>query len=158
MATMESASPVIRQHRVLVRVLIVLGAIIGLFAVHAVWANRQALETEEWTKTSSKLLEDEDIQQAVATFLVDELYDNVDIQGEIEQALPPRLAPLAGPAAGGLRELADDLALKALQSPKVQALWEDANRLAQEHVLAVIEDKSEVLKLEGDDATLDLHT
>jgi len=155
---MESASPAERKHRVVVRVLIALGAVIGVLAIFAVWANRQALETDSWTKTSSELLEDNDIQETVATFLVDELYDNVDVQGEIAQALPPRLAPLAGPAAGGLRNLAQDLALKALESPKVQALWEDANRIAHERLLAVIEDESAVLKLEGDTATLDLRT
>ena len=153
---MESASPVGRPHRKLVTALIVLGVIIGVIAIHAVWANRQALETDTWTETSSELLEDKQIQEAVAGFLVDELYNNIDIQSELEQQLPPLAKPLAGPAAGGLRELTQEIALRGLESPPVQALWEDANRIAHERVLAVIEDESDVLKLEGDSATLDL--
>jgi hypothetical protein len=148
--------PAGRAHRKLATALIALGVIIGILAIHAVWANRQALETDTWTKTSSKLLEDHDIQEAVSGFLVDELYSNVDVQAQLAERLPPQAAILAGPAASGLRELADRIALEALQRPKIQALWEDANRVAHEKLLAIVEDKSDVLQLEGDTATLDL--
>jgi len=153
---MESATPARRPRRTLVTALIVLGVVIGIIAIHAVWANRQALETETWTETSSELLEDKDIQEAVAGFLVDELYANVDVEAELAERLPPQAAILAGPAAGGIRQLADRVALVALERPRVQALWEDANRIAHERLLAVIEDESDVLLLEGDTATLDL--
>lgn len=103
---------------------------LSFLAVFAVWVNRQLLETDTWTDTSSKLLEDPEIRSQVADHMVDALYANVDVQGELQQALPPRLQPLAGPAAGGLRQLATDLANKALERPKVQQLWEDANRKA----------------------------
>ena len=155
---MESASPARSQHRKLATGLIVVGVLIGILAIHAVWANRQALETDTWTETSSELLEDEDIQESVSTFLVDELFNNVDVQAELAERLPPPAAPLAGPIAGGIRQLADDIALRALESPKVQGLWEDANRIAHERVLALIEDEGEFLKLEGDTATLDLRS
>jgi hypothetical protein len=59
--------------------------------VLALWVKRQALETDTWTETSSELLENEDIQEQVSGFLVTQLFDNVDVKGEIEQALPPRL-------------------------------------------------------------------
>ncbi len=55
--------------------------------------------------------------------MVDELYTNVDVQAELAAALPPRLQPLAGPAAAGLRQLTDRLANEALQRPRVQAAY-----------------------------------
>jgi hypothetical protein len=145
-----------RRRRVAVYVLIVLASLIGFLSLFAIWAKRQALETDTWVETSSELLEDDDIEQAVSGFLVTQLFDNVDVAGEIESALPPRLAPLAGPAAGGLRQVADRVALRALQQPKIQALWEDANRAMHEQLLAVIEDESEAVATTGDEVVLDL--
>ena len=134
----------------------VVASVLGFLAMFAVWANRQALETDTWTETSTELLEDEEIRTAVAGFLVDQLYANVDVQAELENRLPPQAAALAGPAAGGLRELANRAAVEALDRPRVQALWEEANRRAHERLLAVVEGESEVLETGEGTATLDL--
>ena len=128
-----------RKRRGIVFTLIGVGSLIGFLAVFAIWANRQLLETDTWTNTSSKLLEDEQIRTQVSGFMVDTLYANVDVQAELEQGLPPRLQPLAGPISGGIRELALRLADQALQRPRVQQLWENANRQAQETLLDVVE-------------------
>ncbi len=133
-------APAARQHRRAVFALIVAASVLAFLAVFAVWVNRQLLETQTWTDTSSKLLEDPEIRTQVADQMVDTLYANVDVQGELEQALPPRLQPLAGPAAGGLRQLATDLANRALERPRVQELWEEANRTAQETLLTIVEE------------------
>jgi hypothetical protein len=133
----RTASP--RQRRGVVFTLIAIASLIGFLAVFAVWANRQLLETDTWTDTSSKLLEDPEIRTQVADYTVDTLYANVDVQAELQQALPPRLQPLAGPAAAGIRELAINLANRALQRPRVQQLWEDANRTAQQNLIDVVE-------------------
>ena len=136
--------------------LVVLATVIGLVSVLALWAKRQALETETWTNTSSELLENETIRNAVADFAVSALYDNVDVQGRIAQTLPPRLAPLAGPAAGGLRQLSTQVAQRALEQPKIQALWEDANRVAHEKLLDLLDDEGEFASTSGGVVTLDL--
>jgi hypothetical protein len=131
--------PKARNHRKLVMALIAIASLLAFLATFAVWANRQLLETDTWTNTSSKLLEDPEIQSQVSTYMVDTLYANVDVQAELEQALPPRLQPLAGPASAGLRELATNLANRALQSPKFQQLWEEANHNAQKTLVEVVE-------------------
>ncbi|MGH2982637.1 MAG: hypothetical protein ACRDK5_00030 [Solirubrobacterales bacterium] len=139
-----------RQHRGVVYTLVVIASILALLATFAIWANRQLLETDTWTETSAELLEDEDIQTAISGFMVDALFSNVDAQAEIQQKLPPQLQPLAGPLAGALRSAANRLADEALQRPRVQELWEDANRNAHEKFVDVV--------VHGDegDVTLDL--
>jgi hypothetical protein len=139
------------------RILIVLATVIGFLAGFAVWVNRQALETDNWVDTSGKLLEDEEIQKAVSTFMVNELFTNVDVEQRLQQRLPPQAQALAGPAAGGLRELADQLALRALQNPSVQQLWEDANRAAHEQLLEVLSGGGTTVSTESGVVTLDLH-
>jgi hypothetical protein len=127
-----------RRHKT-VLALIVVASLIGFLACIAIWANRQLLETDTWTNTSSKLLEDPEIRTQVSYFMVDALYSNVNVQAELQQALPPRLQPLAGPAAAGLRELTLRLAQQALQRPGVQHLWEEANRNLHKTLVDVVE-------------------
>ena len=86
-------------------------------------------------QTSSQLLKQPAVQTAVSEYLVDQLYANVDVAGELRAALPPRFEPLAGPAAGALRGQAEKIARTALGRPRVQQAWEDANRAT--HALLV---------------------
>jgi hypothetical protein len=151
---MEAASP--SPRRALPITLVVLATIIGFVSVLALWVKRQALETETWTDTSTELLENETIRDAVADFAVNALFDNVDVQAQIAQALPPRLKPLAGPAAGGLRQVSTQVAQRVLAQPKVQALWEDANRAAHEKLLDLLDDEGEFASTSGGVVTLDL--
>jgi hypothetical protein len=139
-----------RPRRGVVFTLIAVASLVGFLAVFAVWAKRQLLETETWTETSTELLKDEDIEAAVATFTVDALFTNVPVEERIQQALPPRAAPAAGPIAGAVRQAADNLALRALQSPRVQDLWEQANEEAHQRLLALVE------KGGSEDVTIDL--
>jgi putative oligomerization/nucleic acid binding protein len=154
----ETDSRNARTRRALPTALVALATLIAVVSVFAVWAKRQLLETDTWANTSSKLLENEDIRNAVADFLVTELYANVDVQAELAKKLPPNLKPLAGPAAGGLHELSLRTAQEALAQPKVQALWEDANRAAHREFLAVVDDKSAALSTTGGAVVLDLGT
>lgn len=131
------------EHRKLVPALIVFASLLAFLSVLSIWANRQLLETDNWVETSSELLEDEEIRTQLANFMVDELYTNVDVQAELASALPPRLQPLAGPAAAGLRQLTDQLANEALQRPRVQAAWEDINRATHETLIEVVENDSD---------------
>jgi Short C-terminal domain len=137
--------------------LIVAASLVLFFGIFAVWVNRQALDTKEWTDTSSELLEKEAIRSAVATYLVDSLYSNVDVAAELRKNLPPDAQRLAGPIAGGLREFAQRAANRALASPRVQQAWENANRIAHERFVAVVEDKGNAaVTTAGGNVVLDL--
>src|SRR4051794_17222851 len=147
-----------RPHRVLVTVLLSLAFVTGLIGMFAVWVNRQALNTDNWTETSGKLLENKQVQTAVSAFLVDELFSNVDVSGEIQKLLPPQAAALAGPAAAGLEELAGRAAPQLLANPKVQEAWRAANRAAHEQLLTILDDKGTVVSTANGVVTLNLHT
>ena len=136
--------------------IIVLASVIAFFAVFAVWAKRQVLETETWTHTSTELLADHNVQTALNGFLIDQLFTKVDVEEKLKKALPKNVQGLAGPASGGIRELASRAGLQALQSPKVQALWADANRRAHRLFLSLIEGGGSTLSTTGGTVTLDL--
>lgn len=154
----EAAVAQSRPHRKLVVAILVVATLLGLVSVLSIWIKRQALETDTWTNTSTKLLENKDVSAALSAYLVEALYENVDVEGELAAALPPQAKPLAGPAAAGLRTLAGRLASEALTRPKVQELWSEANRNAHALFLEVIEGGGDTLSTNGGKVTLDLGT
>lgn len=136
--------------------LVVLGTVVTFHAVAALWINRQVMDTDNWASASSQMLKDPKIRTALSGYLVDQLYSNVDVPGEIRAALPPRAAPLAAPAAGAVRDLAEKVANELLQRPRVQALWESANRTAHESFLKVVKGGGPAISTQNGVVTLDV--
>jgi hypothetical protein len=136
--------------------LIVLGAVVGFLAIFSLWIAREVLETETWTENSTELLEKDDIRAPVSGFLVDEIFKNVDVEAELQGSLPPQAQGLAGPAAGAFRQLAEEAADRALQRPRVQQLWADANAAAHARFIDVVEGKGENVSTENGEVVLDL--
>jgi len=136
--------------------LVIVASIVAVVAICSVWVNRQLLDTENWTAKSSRLLERPVIRDRVGDFLIDQLYANVDVAGEIRSALPPRAQALAGPAAGALRDLGERAAREVLSRPRAQAAWEDANREAHQLLLKVLDGGGPTVSTEGGAVVLDL--
>jgi putative oligomerization/nucleic acid binding protein len=145
-----------RGRRRTVRALIVLGSLLAFLSVFAIWIERQALNTDDWVSTSGKLIHNQRIREAVGNYLVDQLYENVDVKKELEGILPGEISELAGPAAGGLRQVAGQGAEKVLETTTAQELWEEANRATHEQLLAVLENKKEAVSTEEGNVTLNL--
>jgi hypothetical protein len=139
-----------------VRLLIILGSVLAFLAILSVWIERQVLNTDDWVATSAELIENETIRTAIADYLVDELYANVDMEAELEDILPKDLKGLAGPAAGGLRQGAGQATERILRSKTAQALWETANRAAHRELVVVLEGGDERVSTEDGVVTLDL--
>src|SRR3954462_1763641 len=112
-----------RARRRAVRGLVILGSVLAFLSVFAIWTERQALNTDDWVSTSGRLIHNKTLRAAVGDYLVDQLYENVDVEAELEEILPGDTKDLAGPAAGGLRQVAGDGAEKVLESSTAQSLW-----------------------------------
>jgi hypothetical protein len=141
----------VSARRIGVTALLVVGTLFTAAFGLGLWAQRQALETDNWVDTSAELLEDEEIRSALAVFIVDRLYDSEAVQDRLEEVLPPRLDGLAGPAATGLKEIASRNAPRVLGTAAALNAWETANRTAHDTLIDVVEDG--VL---GRDVSLDL--
>jgi hypothetical protein len=147
-----------RGRRRLVRGLVVLGSVLAFLSVFAIWTERQAFNTDDWVSTSGRLLDNKTIREAVGEYLVDQLYENVDVRKELEEILPGDAKELAGPAAGGLRQVAGEGAERALETSTAEDLWEEANRGAHEQLLAVLENKKEAVETDEGNVRLNLGT
>jgi Short C-terminal domain len=145
-----------RGRRRTVKGLVILGSILAFLSVFAIWTERQALNTDDWVSTSGRLIQNQTIRAAVGDYLVDQLYENVDVEAELKDILPGDTKDLAGPAAGGLRQVAGDGAEKVLESSTAQSLWEDANRSAHEQLVSVLEDKGDAVSTSEGNVSLNL--
>jgi hypothetical protein len=141
-----------------INAIFVLAVVVGVFAVLAVWVNRQVLNTNNWTNTSSRLLADPKIQTAVGNLLVDELFSKVDVAKELKSVLPAEVDGLASPAADGLRTLAIQLAPQVLATSEVQSAWRTANRTAQLQLLEILKGGNKTISTNNGEVTLQLHT
>lgn len=121
--------------------LLVVGTLLWTAAIFGVWAQRQALNTDNWVATSSRLLENDQIRTALAVTLVDRLYDTDAVTQRLRDTLPRRLQPLAAPAASGLREVALRNAPRVLGTAAALKAWQTANRGAHRALLALVDGK-----------------
>jgi hypothetical protein len=145
-----------RRRRRAVKALIVLGSLLAFLSVFAIWIERQALNTNDWVDTSSRFLQNSTIRTALADYLVDQLYENIDVEEELKDKLPGDTKELAGPISGAVRQFAGDGAEKVLETSTMQSLWEDANRTAHQQLLAVLEDKKEAVSTSNGEVKLNV--
>ena len=144
-------------HRIWVRVVLVLATLLAVLAIFAIWANRQLLDPTNWGRTSTALLQKSSIRSAVSGYLIDQLYANVDVQGELKSGLPKQLAPLAGPISGALHSVAEEGAERALAIPRVQSIWETANRAADQTLVTIVNGGGSRVHIQGGTVALNLH-
>jgi hypothetical protein len=145
-----------RGRRRTVKGLVILGSILAFLSVFAIWTERQALNTDDWVSTSGRLIQNQTIRAELSDYLVDQLYENVDVEAETESKLPDDLKEFAGPVAGGFRQVAGSATEKVLETSTAQDLWENANRSAHEQLIAVLEDKGDAVSTEEGNVSLNL--
>jgi hypothetical protein len=136
--------------------IVVLAAVIALVAALNVWVKRQALSTDNWTNASSQLLENDQIRSALSIYLVNQLYENVNVSQQLEQRLPPPVKPLAPQIALGLQQVAIRATDNLLARPRVQQLWREANRRAHKRFIAVLDGKHSALQTDNGNVVLNL--
>jgi hypothetical protein len=142
-APVEAPSPRLSgRRRAVVWALVVLASVIGLGSILTTWVHRQMLDEQAWRQASTELIQNERVREALSVYLVDELYDNVDVSAALAQELPAALRGLAPTAAGALRQPATDAVDRLLDAPHVQQLFVDASSVAQSRLVNVLENKT----------------
>jgi len=131
-----------RRRRVLVWALIVVASLLALVSILAIWVDRQMLDNNAWKKASTQVIQTPSVRTALSTYLVNGVYNNVDVSKALEADLPPNLKHLAGPLATALRQPATNAAAALLGRPRVQRAWVASTTLAHEKLVNVLENKT----------------
>ena len=150
----ESAKP----HSVAVHLLIALAALIMLVTAANVWVDRAALNSDNWVDASDQLLAEPAIREAIAVYVVDQLYTNVDVAAQLGDLLPGDLSGLSGALASALRNPATDAVDRLLATDQVAAIWSNANRITHQTIVNILEDDTrvEALSTANGNITLDV--
>jgi hypothetical protein len=140
----------------LARVLVVIGALLAVVALLAAYVRYQALDTSTVENTAGELIADDAIRDQVAASLVDELFNNVDVEAALNQRLPEQQKGLAGPIAGAVRMGAEPVADRLLERPRIQELWVRSVTQAHRALINVLEGDTRALETEGGNVVLNL--
>src|SRR5213592_2518364 len=142
-----------KKRGVLVWVLFALATILLFVSSLTVWSKRQLLDDDAWADSSAQLLANDEVRGAIAQKLSDALFQRVDVEAQLRERLPAQRKGTAAVLAAALQNTAAVLAAalqntvvptaadRLLQRPRVQALWENANKRAHAAVLRVLEGK-----------------
>lgn len=130
-------------------IVLALAAVFLFLSFLSIWFDRQVLDSKQWTDTSTQVIEQPAVQNALANYLVDQLFNNVDVEQEIRQQLPSNWEVLATPATSALRSLTLSGAKKVLELPITQEAWAAANARAHEALIATLEGGNEHVSTEN---------
>ena len=138
--------------------IVAIATLLAVTGVFSTWVKVQALETDQWMALSDELLSEPRVQEALAGYLVAELFTQVDdVQAEIENWLPEDLRGLAGPVTAALRGPAVTAVEGLIGSERFRVTWLAANRVAHENLVSILREESRpALSTAGGEVTLDL--
>jgi len=135
--------------------LIVLSCILAPLSVISIWVRNIVLNTDRYVETVAPLSANPAVIDTAATNITNALFDNIDVEKEIEDAFPPRADFLAAPLATGLRTVVDQAAVRILSTDQFDTIWKNANRRAHARLVKVLTGKG-TLQTENDKVVLDL--
>jgi ABC-type glycerol-3-phosphate transport system permease component len=130
-----------RWRRILAPVLVVVAAVLLFFGLFALFAARIALTDTFVAPTTAEMLRDPTVRQDVSQYIATQIFESRDVDARIEAALPPRAKPLAKPITEGLQVVAINVTNRVLGNPRVIDLVENAAKVANAKLLAIVEGK-----------------
>jgi hypothetical protein len=136
------AKPLSRKRRIVVWTLVVLASVLALVSILTTWVNRQMLDNSAWNKATIQVVQDPKVQSAIASYTVNQIYDNINVGQALSERLPGRLKQLGPPLAGALEQPAQQAVARLLTRPRVQQLFINASTIAHEKLVAVLENKT----------------
>lgn len=137
-------------------ILAALAALSLVATVVGLWAAATVLNTDRWVSAVAPLPSDPQVSTAVAQYATQQVFDVVDVDQRVRQALPDRAAFVAGPITGQVRGSVTNVVTDVLRSDRFQPIWQEVNRRVHQRALAVLEGRSDVATVQGDQIRIDL--
>ena len=136
-------TPLSRKRRILVWTLVVLASMLALVSILTTWVNRQMLDNTAWNKATTQVIQDPQVQSALADYTVNQLYENVDVAPGAAAAAAAE-PPAARPDARRRARAAGDARPWRFSSsaPASSRLFINASAVAHQKLVNVLENKT----------------
>jgi hypothetical protein len=138
------------------RVLVVLASILVIFSIMATWIRAQIIDTEGWTQTSVRLLQNEKVREVVANDLSERILTVVNVRSLATEKLPKEAQALAPVLATAAAQVVPKAIEKALEIPAVQELWGRANHVTHQQVIKILNGGTAALSTQGGVVSINL--
>lgn len=146
-----------RVRRVFTPILVVLATLGLLASVVAVWAYRQALNTNVFGGRVDSILADPAVHTAMANYVTDQVMDAIDAPKLASEFLPPLAQPLVGPLEAAIRTFVLDKTTGVLASDTFRDLLGRAVRRAHSSAVRVLEgERVAGVDIQGDRVVLNV--
>lgn len=143
-------------------ILFVLATILLVPALIGHWGHRTVVDSERYIATVGPLIEQPEVQQAVADAVTQAVIAKVDTRDQVDSLLTSLFPDatftdaLSAPIAAGINSLIGELVTRFVASDQFAKIWIELNKAAQKGVLLVLEGKEGgPVFLRGDEIILD---
>jgi hypothetical protein len=145
-----------RWRRALVAILVIVGCILAPLSVLTVWMKTTLLDTDNYVATVAPLAHNPKVQNALADRVSNAVGPNSDLEQRIVDRLPARAKFLGPRISSTLESVVHDAALTVLKSDQFATVWKDVNRRAHARLIAILEDKGQLVSTKNGDVTIEL--
>ena len=147
----------VRTRGVVAVALVVVTSILFTVSVTAVWARRNALNTDRYVQTIGPVAQDVRVQRALGRYITDQAMSAIDPEELFKEALPERGQILAAPLTSALRGFVNDRVNAFLATDDFSRLWVRINEVAHERVVDVLNgDLPPSLQVQGNDVVVNV--
>lgn len=126
-----------RWRSLAVAILVIASAVLLLLGNIFFWAGNTITKTDRYIETVSPLVDDATIQTAIATYATEQIYNNVDVEPIIAEALPPRAVFLAPALTSQLENQTQSTLSKIVASQKFKEVWVETQTTAHQRFVKV---------------------
>ena len=132
-------------------------------AAIAYWGQRTLNDAERYLDTVGPLVDSPEVQDAIATTVIDAIETQVDVEAIINDVFAgvitdrPRLERLVGPLAGAVNGLIESQVRQFIASDAFADLWVRINTRAQQALVRVLKgEETGAVSVQGDQVVLDV--
>ena len=130
--------------------------LVGVFKDLAVWARMTLLNTSGWVAAVGPLSQDPQVSNSLSQYAVGQLFEEYDIEGTLEEALPEKLQLLSGPLTTALEGVAEETVATVIQSDAFNTVWVGVNRVGHTAIMKVLKGEGDHLYMQSGQLVLDL--
>lgn len=103
------------------------------------WVKNTILDTDTFVATMQPLISQPAVQENITQEISTRLFENVNVEEQLENVLPDQVAFLSGPLANQVVSVTEGRIQKVISSPQVYTLWGEALGKAQTAVVGYIQ-------------------